>query len=110
MPQPGAWGFDTPAGWPLFLITVLSLACIVAGDRAREMLPGQARAIGRLTAIVAPLAVGGGLVAVALLYQTLPWGCGSGPLVLGLGGCVMIAGAIVALFYPTERPEPERTA
>jgi hypothetical protein len=107
-PQPGAWAFDTPAGWPLFLVTALLLACVAAGDRAQALMPGLAATIRPLTGIVAPLALGSGSVAVALMYLTLPWGCGSGPVVLGLAGCLLIAGSLVALLRPSPQPAADK--
>jgi hypothetical protein len=96
----GAWAFDTPAGWPLFLISLLLLAAVVAGDRLGDLLPGMAETLGVLTAVVAPLALGSGLLAVALMYLTLPWGCGGGLVLLALGACLLVAGSMVALFFP----------
>ena len=109
-PQPGAWAFDTAAGWPLFIVTALLLACVAAGDQAQALMPGLAATIRTLTAIVAPLALGSGAVAVALMYLTLPWGCGSGPLVLGLAGCLLIAGSLVALLRPSPQPATDKPA
>jgi hypothetical protein len=109
-PQPGAWAFDTPAGWPLFIVTALLLACAATGDRAQELMPGLASTIRPLTGIVAPLALGSGSIAVALMYLTLPWGCGSGPLVLGLAGCLLIAGSLVALLRPSPQPATDKPA
>jgi hypothetical protein len=109
-PQPGAWAFDTPAGWPLFIATVLLLACVAAGDRAQVLMPGLASTIRPLTGIVAPLALGSGSIAVALMYLTLPWGCGSGPLVLGFAGCLLIAGSLVALLRPSPQPAADKPA
>jgi len=108
--QPGAWGFDHPAGWPLFIITALLLACVAAGDRAQALMPGLASTIRPLTGVVAPLALGSGSVAVALMYLTLPWGCGSGPLVLGLAGCLLIAGSLVTLLRPSPQPATDEPA
>jgi hypothetical protein len=105
-PQPGAWAFDTPAGWPLLLITLLLLACVVAGGRAQELMPGLASTIRPLTEIVAPLALGSALLGVVLLYVTLPWGHGGGLIVLAVGGCLLIAGSMAALFFPSA-PEGE---
>jgi hypothetical protein len=106
--QSGAWAFDTPAGWPLFLITLLLLACVVAGDRAQELLPGLSPTISRLTEIVAPLALGSGLLGVVLLYVTLPWGHGGGLIVLAVGACLLIAGSMTALFFPSAHPADDR--
>jgi hypothetical protein len=109
-PRPGAWAFDTPAGWPLFFITLLLLGSVAAGSKAQEVLPGLASTIGRLTEIVAPLVLGGGLLGVALLYLTLPWGYGGGLVALTLGACLLVAGAIVALFFPSASPGEDRPA
>ena len=109
-PQPGAWAFDTPAGWPLFLVTLLLLACALGGERLRGLMPALAPVIRRLTEIVAPLALGSGLLGVTLLYLTLPWGCGSGPMVLAVGACLLIAASMVALFFPSAPPVEDRSA
>ena len=103
-PRPGAWAFDTPAGWPLFFITLLLLVSVAAGDRAQQLMPGLASTIRRLTWIVAPMALGSGLLGVALLYLTLPWGYGGGLVTLTVGAGLLIAGSIVALFFPSTPP------
>ncbi len=107
-PQSGAWAFDTPAGWPLFLISLLLLACVAGGGRAQVLMPGLASAIGRLTEIVVPLALGSGLLGVVLLYVTLPWGHGGGLIVLAVGACLLIAGSLTALFFPSATKEGDR--
>jgi len=107
-PQAGAWAFDTPAGWPLFLITLLLMAGVVAGDKAQELMPVLAPTIRRLTEVVAPLALGSGLLGVALMYVTLPWGHGVGPTVLAVGACLLIAGSMTALFFPSAPKADDR--
>jgi hypothetical protein len=99
-PRPGAWGFDTPAGWPIFFITALMLATVVGSDKAQEIMPDLATAIRRLTWIVVPMTLGGGLLGVALMYLTLPYGCGGGLVAMALGACLLIAGSIVELLFP----------
>ena len=107
-PRSGAWAFDTPAGWPLFFITLLLLASVAAGERAPQVMPGLASTIRRLSGIVAPMALGSGLLGVALLYLTLPWGYGGGLVVLTVGACLLVAGSIVALFFPSDPPSEDR--
>ena len=99
-PRPGAWGFDTPAGWPIFFITALLLATMAGSDKAQEVMPDLAATIRRLTWIVVPMTLGGGLMGVALMYLTLPYGCGGGLVAMALGACLLIAGSIVGLFFP----------
>lgn len=103
-PRSGAWAFDTPAGWPLFFITLLLLASVAASARAQVFMPGLSATIRRLTEIVAPMALGGGLLGVSLMYLTLPWGYGGGLIVLTGGACLLVAGSIVALFFPSAPP------
>jgi hypothetical protein len=99
-PRPGAWGFDTPAGWPIFIITALMLATVVGSDKAQEIMPDLATTIRRSTWIVVPMTLGGGLLGVATMYLTLPYGCGGGLVAIALGACLLIAGSVVGLFLP----------
>lgn len=104
-PRGGAWAFDTPAGWPLVLLTLLVLGAMAASEQVQATVPAFASAIRRLTGIVLPMTLGGGLLGVGLLYLTLPWGCGSGLMILVLGGSLLVAGSIVALFFPSPAGE-----
>jgi hypothetical protein len=105
-PRPGAWAFDTVAGWPIVLITVLLLAAVLASDKLEEMMPGLAPTIRRLTEAAVPMLLGGFLLGISLLYLTLPWGSGGGIVLLAIGACLLIAGSIVGLFFPAgERRE-----
>lgn len=99
-PRAGAWAFDTPAGWPLFLISALMLALILASDKLEELMPGLAPTIRRLTETTVPMLLGGLLLGVSFLYLTLPWGCGEGLVLLAVGALLLIAGSIVGLFFP----------
>jgi hypothetical protein len=98
-PRPGAWAFDTPGGWPLFFLFGVLAASIVASYKLEELMPGLAPTIRRLTEVTVPMLLGGILLGVGLMYLTLPWGCGSGPALLALGGAVLIAGSTVGLFF-----------
>ena len=99
-PRSGAWAFDTAAGWPLFVIAAVLLAAILASDKLEELLPALAPIIRRLTETAAPMLLGGILLGVGVVYQTLPWGCGGGIALLALGAVLLIAGSIVGLFFP----------
>ena len=99
-PRPGAWAVDTPAGWPLFLIAAILLTAIIASDKIEELMPALAPTIRRLTEATIPMLLGGILLGTALLYLTLPWGCGRGIAVLTIGAVLLIAGSIVGLFFP----------
>ena len=99
-PRPGAWAFDTAAGWPLFLIAALLLASILASDKLEELMPGLAVTIRRLTEVAVPMLLGAILLGVSLLYVTLPWGFGGGIVLVTLGATLLIAGSIVGLFFP----------
>jgi hypothetical protein len=99
-PRAGAWAFDTPAGWPLFLISALLLASLLASDKLEELMPGLAPTIRRLTETTVPMLLGGFLLGVSFLYLTLPWGCGDGLVLLAAGALLLIAGSIVGLFFP----------
>jgi len=99
-PRPGAWAFDTVAGWPLFLIATILLAAILASDKLEELMPALAATIRRLTEVAVPMLLGGILLGVSLLYATLPWGFGGGIVLLTLGAALLIAGSVVGLFFP----------
>ena len=101
-PRPGAWAFDTAAGWPLFLFAAILLASILASDKLEELMPGLAPTIRRLTEVAMPMLLGGVLLGAGLMYQMLPWGCGGGIALLLLGAVLLIAGSIVGLFYPAQ--------
>ncbi len=105
-PRAGAWAFDTPAGWMLFLLTVVLLGAVVMSGRIQAASPSMAPVVRQITGIVVPMTLGGGLFGVALLYLTLPWGCGSGLVVLALGAGLMVAAGIAALFYPSTGSSP----
>jgi hypothetical protein len=107
-PRAGAYAFDTPAGWPLFFVLVLLIAPVLLADVIEQLLPAAARLVKRLTEVALPMLAGGILVGVSLLYLTIPWGCGGGLVVLGLGGMLLVISALVGLLFPeTPRKEPD---
>jgi hypothetical protein len=99
-PRPGAWAFDTAAGWPLFFIAAILLASILASGTLEELMPALAPTIRRLTEVVVPMLLGGILLGVGMLYLMLPWGYGGGIGPLMLGAALLITGSIVGLFFP----------
>ena len=104
---PHQWGWGMPAGISIFLLSTLVLGAVSGSDRAQAKLPRLSLEIGRVTSTVMPLILGGLDLGVFLLYWGFPWGFGGGLFVLLLGAVSLIAGAIVALFFPPETP-PER--
>jgi peptidoglycan/LPS O-acetylase OafA/YrhL len=82
------------------VIAAVLLAAILASDKLEELLPALAPIIRRLTETAAPMLLGGILLGVGVVYQTLPWGCGGGIALLALGAVLLIAGSIVGLFFP----------
>lgn len=107
-PQPNQWAWGMPAAIPLFLLTALVLGAAAGSDRAQLRLPTLATVIARTTDMVLPMLLGGIYLGVGLLYMTLPpqFGYGTGVLVLTAGGCLLVAGSVVALFFP---PKEDRT-
>ena len=101
---PNQWGWAMPAGLPIFLLSTLVLGAASGSDRAQERLPNLALVIGRVTGLVMPMILGGLYLGVFLLYWGFPWGFGGGIYVLLLGAVLLIAGAIVTLFFPPEVP------
>ncbi|MGA3057442.1 MAG: hypothetical protein ABSE70_05310 [Candidatus Limnocylindrales bacterium] len=101
-PQPNQWAWGMPAAVPLFLLTGLILGAAAGSDRAQQRLPELAPAIGRVTDVMLPMLLGGLYFGVGLLYWTLPYGFGTGIFVLIVGACLLLAGSIVALFFPPE--------
>ena len=102
------WAFAMPAAVPMLLISVLALAAITVSDRAQVELPRFALVIARITDIFLPLILGGLYLGVALLYMTLPYGYGTGIVVLIMAAAVLIGGAAVAVAFPphsTSKPE-----
>jgi hypothetical protein len=105
-PPPNQWGWGMPAGFPLFLLSLPVLAAIAASDRAQARFPRLAMAISRITDLILPMILGGLYVGVVLMYLTVPAGFGPGlylgQLALVLGAALLIAGAIVTIFFPPE--------
>ena len=99
-PRPGAWAFDTAGGWPLFFVVLFILSIVLVSDRLEELMPPLASTIRRLTEVALPMVLGGILLGVSVMYQSLPWGCGAGILPLMFGAALLIAGSIVGLFFP----------
>ena len=101
-PSPNQWGWAMPASLLLFLLSAPVLAAAAASDRGQERYPRFGSVIGRVTDLVLPMILGGVYLGVFLLYLTLPDGFGMGVLTMLLGGALLIAGAIVTLFFPPE--------
>jgi hypothetical protein len=102
LPQPNQWAWGMPAAIPLLLLTGLILGAAAGSDRAQQRLPSLAFVIGRVTDVILPMLLGGLYLGVGLLYVTLPpqFGFGTGVLVLIVAACLLLAGSIVALFFP----------
>jgi hypothetical protein len=105
-PRPNAWAFDVSGGWTLFLISVALMALVLASDKLESFVPRFAPVIKRLTEVVAPLLLAGIYLGVFLLYRSAPWPTGSGPDLLAIAACLLVAGAIVGLFNPAVDPQP----
>jgi hypothetical protein len=103
-PRPGAWALDTPAGWPLLLVTAILMGSVLASDKVEELMPGLARTIRRLTEVVAPMMLAGIYGGVTIVYWTVPWETGSGISLLALAAGLLMAGSIVGLFFPAGEP------
>jgi hypothetical protein len=101
-PQPNQWGWGMPAGLFLFLLSGLVLGAVSGNDRAQERLPQLAPVIVKVTDLIMPMILGGLYLGVALQYLTLPSGCGAGVFALLLGAGLLIAGAVVTLFFPPD--------
>jgi hypothetical protein len=102
VPPANDWGINMPASIFIFLLSSLVLGAASGSDRAKERLPELAPIIGRVTDLIMPMILGGLYLGVFLLYLTLPFGFGIGVMSMLLGGCLLIAGAIVTLFFPPD--------
>jgi hypothetical protein len=102
LPQSSQWAWGMPAAVPLLLLTGLILGAAAGSDRAQQRLPKLAFVIGRVTDVILPMLLGGLYLGVGLLYVTLPpqFGFGTGILVLIGAAFLLLAGSIVALFFP----------
>lgn len=98
--QPNQWGLGMPASPFLFLLSALVLVAASGSDRAKERLPNLASVIGQVTDLMMPMILGGVYLGAFLLYLTLPSGFGIGVWTMLLGGCLLVAGAVVNLFFP----------
>jgi hypothetical protein len=99
-PQPNQWAWGMPAAIPLFLLTGIVLAASAGSDRAQQQLPDLASVIKRVTDLILPMLLSGLYFGASLLYVTLPYGFGTGIFVLSVAACLLVAGSIVALFFP----------
>jgi hypothetical protein len=97
-PAANAWGWDMPAAWPLFLISLLVLGAVSGSDVSQTRLPNLAAVIRQVTDFILPMLLGGLYVGVFLLYVTLPGGFGIGLIMLFLGACSLIVGSAMTLF------------
>ena len=99
---PNQWGWGAPAAIPLFLIGALALGAVAGSDRAQVRFPDFASVIRQVTDLIMPMVLGGLYAGVFLLYVTLPNGYGVGAFFLFVAACLLIAGAVITLFFPPE--------
>jgi len=103
---PNQWGWSMNVALPLFLLSGLMLGAAFGSDRAKERMPRLASVVGQVTDMIMPMVLGGLYLGVVLMAITYPWGFGVGPLAMLLGGCLLIGGAAVTLFWPPEPSDP----
>ena len=105
-PPPNQWGWGMPAGFLLFLLSLTVLVAAAGSDRAQERFPRLTLAISRVTDLILPMILGGLYLGVVFMYMTVPAGYGpglyTGQFALVLGAGLLIAGAIVTIFFPPE--------
>jgi hypothetical protein len=103
-PPPNQWGWGMPSAAPFFLLSLLVLGAASGSDLSQAKIPHLAAPIRQVTDVVLPMILGGIYLGVFLLYLTLPGGhaYGSGTVVLFVAGCLLIAGAVTALFFPAK--------
>lgn len=110
-PPANQWGWGMPAGFPLFLLSLPVLVGAGAGDRVQARFPRFALVVSRVTDLILPIILGGLYLGVAVMYMTVPANFGAGLYLgqsaLALGAGLMIAGAIVTVFFP---PNVDRIA
>jgi hypothetical protein len=100
--RPNEWGWTMWISIPLFLLSGLVLGAASGSDRAKERLPKLAPVIGQVTDMIIPMILGGLYLGVVLMAATYPWGFGGGVLAMLLAAGLLIGGAVVTLFSPTE--------
>jgi hypothetical protein len=108
-PPPNQWGWGMPAGLPLFLLSLLVLVGAAGSDRIQARFPNLALVVSRVTDLILPIILGGLYLGVVLMYMTVPASYGPG-LYLGqfallLGAGLLIAGAVVTVFFPPEKDQ-----
>ena len=105
-PPPNQWGWGMPAGFPLFLLSLPVLVAAAGSDRAQQRFPRLASVIGRVTDLILPMILGGLYLGVVFMYMTVPAGYGpglySGQSAIVVAAGLLIAGAIVTIFFPPE--------
>ena len=105
-PPPNQWGWGMPAGFPLFLLSLPVLAGVAGSNRVQQRFPNLAAVVSRVTDLILPMILGGVYLGVIFMYTTVPASYGPGlylgQFALALGAGLLIAGAIVAVFFPPE--------
>jgi hypothetical protein len=103
-PPANQWGWGMPAAFPLFLLSLPVLLGAGASDRIQARFPNFSLVVARVTDLILPIILGGLYLGVALMYMTVPANYGAGLYLgqsaLALGAGLMIAGAIVTVFFP----------
>lgn len=103
-PPPNQWGWGMPAGLPLFLLSLPVLVGVAGSDRVQARFPNLAVIVSRVTDLILPMILGGLYLGVAFMYMTVPASYGPGlylgQFALALGAGLLIAGAIVTVFFP----------
>jgi hypothetical protein len=100
--SPNEPGWSMWIAIPILLLSALALGAAFGSDRAKVRLPKLAPIIGQVTDMIIPMILGGLYLGVVLMAATYPWGFGGGVLAMLLAAGLLIAGAVVTLFSPTE--------